>query len=277
MPPRVTRWQKRWGSGVLPQRGRSATQPHADILPNWRGEALLLVAHGATHYPDAARPVQQHAAALRGQRCFAEVGVGLLNGTPAVADALAALTSHVVHVVPVFMEQGWFVREAVPRALGTGGGHVLRFHEPVGVHPGMARLVAARVQRACGRDAPRFTVLLAGHGSARAPGRPLALHRHVAALAAEGRFAAVCAAFLEEPPLVADALRMLCASPVAVVGCFAGEGGHVRDDLPALLAAEQAQRGASGAPLLDLGSIGDDPAMPDLILELLSNETGSKP
>ena len=51
---------------------------------------------------------------------FADVAVGLLNGTPSAAEALAALAPHVVHVVPFFMEQGWFVREAIPRALGDG-------------------------------------------------------------------------------------------------------------------------------------------------------------
>ena len=57
------------------------------------------------------------------------------------------------------------------------------------------------------------------------------------------------------------------ALPVAVVGFFAGEGGHVREDLPALLSTEQAARGDAGAALLDLGVIGDDPAMPRIIVD----------
>jgi sirohydrochlorin ferrochelatase len=208
---------------------------------------------------------------LRAQRRFADVTVGLLNGKPSVAAALAALVPHVVHVVPFFMEQGWFVREAIPRALGDGHGHALRYHAPVGVHPDMADVAAARIQRACGTDAARFAVLLVGHGSARTPGRPMALQRHVAELSAAGHFARVRAAFLEEPPLLADALRDWRALPVAVVGWFAGEGGHVREDLPALLSAERAARGDAGAPLLDLGVIADDPAMPGIILNSLSD------
>jgi sirohydrochlorin ferrochelatase len=208
-----------------------------------------------------------HAGSLRPQRRFAEVAVGLLRGTPSAAEALAALASHVVHVVPFFMEQGWFVREAIPRALGGGHGHDLRYHDPVGMHPDMATVAAARAQRACGIDTERFAVLLVGHGSARAPGRRMALHRHAGAMSAAGQFAEVRAAFLEEQPLVAEALRDWRARPVAVLGFFAGEGGHVREDLPALLAAEQAARGDAGAPLLDLGVIGDDPAMPRIILE----------
>jgi sirohydrochlorin ferrochelatase len=204
---------------------------------------------------------------LRAQRRFASVAVGLLNGEPSAAEALATLAPHVVHVVPFFMEQGWFVREAIPRALGHGLGHELRYHAPVGVHRDMATLAAARVLRVCGCDASRFAVLLIGHGSARAPGRRMALHRHVEALSATRQVGQVRAAFLEEPPLVADVLREWRASPVAVVEFFAGEGGHVRDDLPALLAAEHAARGDAGAPLVDLGVIADDPAMPRIILD----------
>lgn len=213
--------------------------------------------------------MQAHAAVLREGHSFAEVSVALLNGSPLVADALKALRSPVVHVVPFFMEDGWFVREAVPHALGDGHGHELRRHPPVGLHPHLADRAAARALAACGRDAARCAVLLVGHGSARAPGRAMALHRHAQAVAGLRRFAVVGAAFLEEPPLVAEALQAWRHRPVAVLGFFAGAGGHARDDLPALLAAEQMSRGSAGAPLLDLGSIGDDPAMPGMILDML--------
>ena len=238
----------------------------------WPDDALLLIAHGATRFADAGRLVHAHAAVLRARQVFADVAVGLLNGTPPAAEALSALAPRIVHVVPFFMEQGWFVREAIPQALGDGQGHELRYHQPVGVHPGLADLAAARVQRACGTGSERFAVLLAGHGSARAPGRPMALHRHAEALTASGHFAQVRAAFLEEPPLLADALRAWRTLPVAMLGFFAGDGGHVREDLPALLAAEHAARGEAGAPLLDLGVIGDDPAMPEIILDQVARD-----
>lgn len=234
--------------------------------PTRPGEALLLLAHGSQHYPDASRALHAHAAALRAQGCFAEVAAGLLNGSPSAAEALATLTAPLVHVVPFFMEQGWFVREAIPRALRPASGR-LRYHPPVGIHPGLADIAAVRARRACGADGARYSILLVGHGSARAPGRPMALHRHAEAIAAMGTFAAVRAAFLEEPPRVADALRDWRMRPVAVLGFFAGDGGHVREDLPALLAAEQTQRAGQAAPLLDLGTIADDPAMPGIILD----------
>ncbi len=268
---RPTRDDRGWD---FRSRWRCITRTQVTPERTWPDDALLLVAHGATRFADAGRWLHAHAEVLRAQRRFADVAVGLLNGSPSAAETLAALAPRVVHVVPFFMEQGWFVREAIPRALGEEHGHELRYHDPVGVHPDLADLAAARVQRACGTDAARFAVLLVGHGSARAPGRPMALHRHVEALSAARHFAQVRAAFLAEPPLVADALRDWRALPVAVVGWFAGEGGHVREDLPALLSAEQAARGDAGAPLLDLGAIADDPAMPRIILDSLSRDSG---
>lgn len=245
----------------------AATLSVKQLPPAWAGQALLLVAHGTQRYVDAGRAVHTHAATLRAEGCFSEVAVGFLNGAPTPAEALAALAASVVHVVPFFMEQGWFVREAVPRALSGVPGRRLHYHPPVGTHPDLPALAALRVQHATGADAAQFAVLLAGHGSARSPGRPLALHRHADAVAATEIFAQVRAAFLEEPPFIADALRDWRTLPVAVLGFFAGDGGHVQEDLPALLAAEHAQRGTKGAPVLDLGTIGNDPAMPRIILE----------
>ena len=74
-------------------------------------------------------------------------------------------------------------------------------------------------------------------GPRRAPGRALALHRHAARVAATELFARVEAACLEEPPFVADTLRGLRAHPVIVIGFFANQGGHVRDDMPALVSS----------------------------------------
>ncbi len=231
----------------------------------WRRDALLLIGHGAPRFADAARILEAHADTLRRRGCFADVATGWLNGRPSAADALASVSSCLVHVVPFFMENGWFVREGVPAAL-RGGDRALCFHPPVGVHPDMAVLAAARVERACGSSAG-LSVLLVGHGSACSPGRRMALHRHAEWLAGTRRFARVRAAFLEEPPLVADALAEWRAEPVAVLGFFSGEGGHVRDDLGQLLRTEQARRGVAGVALIDLGLIADDPAMPEIILQ----------
>ena len=233
------------------------------MIPLFPNDALLLIAHGSARYPNAGRAVRAHADTLRALGHFNEVGVGFLNGAPAAAEALAALGSRTIHVVPFFMEDGYFVRVAVPRALAGQPAGSLRFCPPVGTHEAMAKLMEARALRGC-PDPQRVTLVLVGHGSARSPGRPMALHRHAEQVRGFGRFAAVHVAFLEEPPLVADVLAATRGSAVAVVGVFAGEGMHASDDLPALIDAERSRR---ERPVLDLGSVTEDAGMLALILD----------
>jgi sirohydrochlorin cobaltochelatase len=174
------------------------------------------------------------------------------------------------------------------------GGRPALLCRPVGVHDGIAGLIERHALAACdhlGIPSRSVAILVVGHGSASEPGRALALHRHTARVAATELFARVEAACLEEAPFVTAALRGLRAHPVVVVGCFANQGGHVRDDLPALIAAEQVARrvsektatpgtergaqgdlqgGASGAdhfPVRFHGSIAADPAMLQIIID----------
>ena len=216
--------------------------------------ALLIVAHGSARYPEAAGTVLMHADAIRMSGRFAAVAVGLLNGAPSVADALASLGPRPIDVVPFFMEDGYFTRVAVPKALGSAE---MRLYPAVGTHPGMAKLILGRTVRA-GLAPDTLSLVLVGHGSARSPGRRMALHDHAARLRA--RFAAVHVAFLEEQPSVKEVLSTI-DGPAAVLGVFAGEGMHVRVDLPALLAA------APGA--IDLGSLGDEVGLAALIADLV--------
>ena len=230
--------------------------------------ALLLIAHGSSRYPDAAGGLHRHAAALRIEGTFRQVEIGLLHGAPAVAGSLARIDAPGVHVVPFFMEAGYFTQVAIPRALGPDPR--VRLCPPIGLHDGMAGLIERQALAACERmgvPSRSAAVLVAGHGSASAPGRTLALHEHASRAGWTGLFARVESACLEEPPFVAEALRKLRHHPVVVIGFFAGEGGHVRDDVPALVAAEQAARGQAGPAVCFNGSVTDDPAMVRIILD----------
>jgi sirohydrochlorin cobaltochelatase len=238
------------------------------VLPVPANAALLLVAHGSARYPDAAEVLHRHAAALRADGVFRRVEVGLLNGAPSVAEALARIDAAEVRVVPFFMEAGYFTREAIPRAIG--GDRRARLYPPVGTHDGMAGLIERQALAACeamGVPSRTAAILVAGHGSASAPGRTLALHEHAARVGWTTLFARVDSACLEEAPFVAGALRGLRHHPVVVIGFFAGDGGHVRDDVPALVAAERAARGQGGPGVRFNGSVTDDPTMVRIILD----------
>lgn len=233
----------------------------------WANTGLLLIGHGSARYPDAGRAMQLHVEKLRRESRFTKVEAGLLNGTPSVAEALAKLGDATLHVVPFFMEDGYFTRVAVPAALG---GRVATLCPPIGVNALMLDVILRQALAACTEmdvDPRGAAVLVAGHGSSSAPGRALALHRHAARLAEAGRFAMVSTGCLEEPPFIADVLSGMRAYPVVVIGFFAGEGGHVRDDVPALVAAEQSARGPEGQPVRFHSSVADDPVLWNVVLQ----------
>jgi sirohydrochlorin cobaltochelatase len=238
----------------------------------FKRDALLLVGHGSTILPDAARPLIGHAEVIRQSGRFAEVEVGMLLGEPNLASAFATLTEPVVHVVPFFLDDGYFTRIAIPdRLLSLASpSRVVRFCPPVGLHGGIAALMERYLMRHCEMfdiDPKSLSVLLVGHGSSRGTGRARALRWHVAALETGGRFGWVRVAFLQEAPFVAEALASARGHVVAVVGYFINEGAHATKDLPDLIAEERAQRGTHWPPVHDLGSIGADEAMPRLIMD----------
>ena len=95
-------------------------------------DALLLVGHGSNSLPDAASPVLTHASAIRRMDRFGEVAVGLLAGEPNVTRVFDSLIASVVHVVPFFLEDGYFTRMAIPGLLlpRVSASRVVRFCPP---------------------------------------------------------------------------------------------------------------------------------------------------
>lgn len=237
-------------------------------------DALLLIGHGSTDLPEAARPLREHAAKLHQTGTFKETAVGMLNGEPNATEAFRSLNAPVVHVVPFFLEDGYFTRIAIPDLLSplADSSKLIHFRRPIGTHEELPGLIEKRLLRHCELYgiSPKFlSVLLAGHGSSRNPGRAFMARRHAARLEATGRFSAVRTAFLEEPPLVAETLATSRGNPVAVVGYFANAGAHATQDLPRMIAEERHYRGTNWPPVHDLGTIGGDEGMPRLILDLV--------
>jgi sirohydrochlorin cobaltochelatase len=240
--------------------------------PVFTRDALLLIGHGSTTLLDAARPLLVHAGVIRQTGRFGEVEVGMLLGEPNGASAFATLTAPLVHVVPFFLDEGYFTRIAIPGLLLplATASHVLRFCPPVGTHPGIATLIEARLLHHCdmfGIDPKTLSVLLVGHGSSRNPGRARALRLHAVKLETGSRFGWIRVAYLEEAPFVAESLANARGHIVAVVGYLVNEGAHATRDLPDMIAAERDQRGTHWPPVHDLGSIGMDAAMPRLIMD----------
>jgi len=247
--------------------------PPAPATEDWREDALLLIGHGSATATHPAQILETHAARLRATGLFAAVSIGVLSGEPNAAQALAALDASKIHVVPFFMSDGYFAQTALPRALGPAAATPrVRICAPVGSHPGLAKLIAARALRhakAAKISPARLSLLVIGHGSRTAPASARTTRLHATAVAALRHFASVNVAFLEETPTLADALQKTPPEPLAVLGLFAAEGLHGGADVPGLIAAARRQRDVSFPPLLDLGVIGDESGMADLILAQL--------
>lgn len=227
---------------------------------------LVLVAHAAARGAAGREPVRQWARLLARRRRFAAVRIGMVKGTPPLARAVAAGRGKPVLVVPFFLADGHFVRRVVPAVLERAAGKTRTvLCPPVGTSPLLGPLVAERAEAVCrskGLRAAETALLLVGHGTRREAASGAAGRALAGAIAAQGRFAGVGCAFLEEPPSVAEALALLPGKAVVALGLFTADGMHGAGDVHTLLAAAQTER-----PVHYAGVIGALPGMVEAIVE----------
>ena len=176
-----------------------------------------------------------------------------------------------MYVVPVLMCAGRHTLQELPRVLGLRGEiegaalPTLHICRPLGLHPALVRLVAARACEALARNrwaSGQASVLLVAHGSRASVASRRAAALQTARLRSQGLFQAVSTAFLEEKPCLPDALASMPGSLV-VVGLFASPGIHADRDVTRMLADSRRTN-------VDyLGAIGADADIPDIIVEIL--------
>lgn len=227
------------------------------------------MAHGSTTSPVAAETTGRHAAALRRADPAADVRVAMLRGEPALEAVVAGLPDGAdVVVLPMMMTDGVLSREELPRRLqaaltetGKAIGSPVML-PTLGTGVAFARLVLQRAQDAA-RKQPGgeggHALLLIAHGNAADPQGRRPIERLAAMVRADGAFADVAIAFLEEAPTIADALAAI-RLPVVAVGLFAAEGRHAKLDVPRALAQAPAAQ-----PITWLGALGADAALPGVL------------
>lgn len=223
--------------------------------PAFPDAALVLVGHGSTVNEDSSATVRQHAAELRRRGSFAEVLEAFWKVEPKLETVWTRVTARRVFVVPLFVSEGFFTREAIPRALGLRAeteagfgralvvaGRLAQYCAPVGTHPRMAAVILARAED-IGRRFPfprpptpaETTLLIVGHGTGRNANSRRSVEDRAAEARRAGRFAEVRAAFMLEDPRVTDWPRLAPTRNVVVVPFFMADGLHVREDIPVLL------------------------------------------
>lgn len=254
----------------------------------FRSAALVIVGHGSTVNPDSSAPTHQHAREIRRRGLFAEVAVAFWKEQPSLADVLRTVESDEVYIVPNFISEGYFTETVIPRELGLEGpvthrgGRTLRYCPPVGNHPCMTEALLKRAgEVAPGEDPSRTSLFIVGHGTGLNDNSARAAKEQVARIRAMGLYGQVDAAYMEEPPLIAEWDTFSGFPTVVVVPFFIADGLHSYQDIPVLLginedigpATSQAEvflknpHSLRGKTLYYASAIGTEPSFADVILD----------
>jgi sirohydrochlorin cobaltochelatase len=227
---------------------------------------LVVLGHGTEQNADSAAPVYQHSAELRRRQMFAEVREAFWKQEPQVRGVLAGLSARRVFIAPLFISEGYFASEVIPRELGFAGHSSLvtrdssRFYcQPVGSHESMTGVIRARAQDIVEQfpfpRAPKpaeITLFIAGHGTDKNENSRRPVERQVELIRALNLYGGVHAIFLEENPRIPECYRLAQTKNLVVVPFFISDGLHTQEDIPVLLGETRAavqHRLAAGQPV----------------------------
>jgi sirohydrochlorin cobaltochelatase len=263
---------------------------------NFSDAVLVVLGHGTTQNADSAAPVHQHAAELRRRKIFATVREAFWKQDPQINSVLAEIRAPRVFIVPLFISEGYFGGEVIPRELGFVKHSTLNIQHstihycpPVGSHDSMTHVLLARAEEIVKSfpfpRAPKpgdITLFIAGHGTEKNENSRKVIERQVELLRAMNIYAGVHAIFLEESPRIADCYQLTMTKNLVVVPFFISDGLHTQEDIPVMLGeARQTvrQRLAGGQPIWRnptekngrlvwySPAIGSEPRMADVILK----------
>jgi sirohydrochlorin cobaltochelatase len=258
--------------------------------------ALVLVGHGSTLNAESSAPVYQHAEELRKRKVFTQVQEAFWKTEPYLAGVLRGVFAPRVFVVPLFISEGYFTDEVIPRELGFGaervqqrGAQTLYYCGPIGTHDSMTDVLLRRARDVLERHPfprapkPNETALfIAGHGTGNNENSRKAIERQADLIRAKNLYAEVHAVFMEEEPRIGDCYSMAAARNIVVVPFFISDGLHSYEDIPVMLGeSEKAVRDrlAAGQPtwrnptekkgklVWYSASIGNEPHIADVILQ----------
>jgi len=214
-----------------------------------------------------------------------------------------------VFVVPLFISEGYFTEEVIPRELGLRTGDQTDFARtqqrsdqticycgPVGTHDSMTNVLLSRARDILKKHpSPRVpgpgdaALFIAGHGTGNNENSRKAIERQVELIRAQKLYAEVHAAFMEEEPRIGDCYRMARAKGIVMVPFFISDGLHTVEDIPILLGEPERivrERLKNGQPtwrnpterkgklVWYAPAIGTAPALADVILERVREAAG---
>jgi len=232
---------------------------------NFSDAALVLLGHGTDLISGSATPVVQHSGELRRRGIFASVHEAFWKQEPQIQNVLANLAAPRIFIVPLFISEGYFSSEVIPRELGFAGNSKLKsqnselfYCSPIGTLERMMEVILARarvvVEKFPFPRAPKpkdITLVIAGHGTERSENSRKSVERQVEMIRTQNLYANVHAVFMDEDPRIAEAYKLAQTRNLIIVPFFISDGLHVTEDIPVLLGEPQRivkQRLAAGQP-----------------------------
>jgi sirohydrochlorin cobaltochelatase len=269
---------------------------------NFADAALVLVGHGSTLNADSSAPTYQHADELRRREIFAQVVECFWKLEPGIAGVLRGVFAPRVFIVPLFISEGYFTEQVVPRELGLCGAgqtdfpraqqrgpQTLHYCGPVGTHESMTGVLLARAREIVAQHpfprppaAAETALFIAGHGTGNNENSRKAIERQVALIRALNQYAEVHSVFMEEDPRVGACYTLAKAKNIVMVPFFISDGLHSYEDIPVMLGEPERvvrDRFEGGQPtwrnptekhgkrVWYSASIGSEPRLADVILE----------
>ena len=203
-------------------------------------QALVVVGHGSLLNPSSSVPTYAHADRIRRTGAFAEVREAFWKEEPAIREVLRTVEAETVYVVPLFMSEGYFTEQIIPRELRIADGWELdvdkdvRYGRPVGTHQAMTDVIVRRAENVTGDPdvGPDTGLAIVGHGTERNENSARSTHYHADRIRSRERFSEVRALFLDEEPHVEHWADHFETPDVVVVPLFVADGYHTQEDLP---------------------------------------------
>jgi sirohydrochlorin cobaltochelatase len=272
------------------------------VSEDFSNAALVLIGHGSTVNADSATPTCQHADELRRRGLFAQVREAFWKQEPYVWQVLRGVFASRVFIVPLFISEGYFTEEVIPRELGLRhsgetsfarvqqhGAQTLHYCGPVGTHPSMTEVLLARardiVQAYPFPRAPKpsdTALFIAGHGTGNNENSRQAIEQQADLIRSRQLYAEVHAVFMEEEPRIGDCGRLASVKNIVMVPFFISDGLHSYEDIPVMLGVPERvvrERMKQGQPtwrnpterdgkrIWYTAAIGSEPHLPDVIME----------
>lgn len=232
---------------------------------------LVLVGHGSTVNAESSHPTHEHCEAIRGMGIFSRVVTCFWKEEPAISGVLRGTFTPRVFIVPLFISEGYFTEEVIPRELGfqmqdkcvvdkieKRGDQFLHYCGPVGTHRSMTDVLIQRASDTLDQfpfpirsKSSDTTLFIAGHGTGNNTHSRIAIDNQVNIIRNKNIYHNVHAIFMEEEPLIKECYSLAETKNIVVVPFFISDGLHSYEDIPVMLGEKEKvvqERYKSGLP-----------------------------